>query len=91
MLPVVPKSETRFWGIFRCLLLPAGLISLFVCIVMAIVTALGESAPVIDGREVRGLAGVLICLAAFPFIMLFGAFGFTVALYFDRAKMRRQR
>ena len=90
MLPVVPKTETRFWGIFRCLLLPAGVISLFLCIVMAILTALGENAPVIDGREVRGLAGVLPCLAAFPFVMFFGAFSFAVALYFDRSKTRRK-
>ena len=91
MLPIVPKTETRFWRIFRCLLVPVGAVSLFLCIVMAIVTGIGESAPVIDGREVRGVAGALICLAAFPFITSFGAFGFTVALYFDRMKMRRQR
>lgn len=90
MLRVLPENETRFWGIFRCLLLPAAVISLSLCIVMALATAFGENAPVFDGREVRGLSGVLICLAAFPFVMFFGAFSFTVALYFDRRKVRKQ-
>jgi hypothetical protein len=58
---------------------------------MAFLTAFGESSPVIDGREVHGVAGALVCLAAFPFVMLFGAFGFAVGIYFDRQKIRRQR
>ncbi len=91
MLPVIPKAETRFWGIFRCLLVPAGAVGLFVCIGMAVVTALGGSAPKIDGREVRGAVGVLVCLAAFPFVTLFGALAFASALYFDRMKLRRRR
>jgi hypothetical protein len=91
MLPVVPKTETRFWGIFRCLLFPVGAVSLLLCIVGAVVTAFGESTPVIDGRQIRGVAGVLLCLAAFPFLTLFATLGFSCALYFDRLKMRRQR
>ena len=91
MLPVIPKTETRFWSIFRCLLIPAGAISFLFCIVMTIFTALGESAPTIDDQEVRGVAGVLVCLAAFPFVTLFGAFGLAVAIYFDRMKLRSQK
>jgi hypothetical protein len=78
MLPIVPKSETRFW-------------SILLCIVMAIFTGFGEGSPQIDGQEIQGFAGVLVCLAAFPFITFFGAIGFSCALYFDRMRMRRQR
>lgn len=91
MQSVVPKSETRFWGIFRCLLLPVGLISLLLCIVLAVVTAMGANTPVINGHEVPGLSGALICLAAFPFITLLGASGFAAALYFERMKVKRQK
>jgi hypothetical protein len=91
MLPIIPKTETRFWNLFRCFLFPVGAVSLFLCIVMAFVTAVGESAPIIDGREIRGVAGALVCLAAFPFVTLFGALAFASALYFDRTKMKRQK
>ena len=91
MLPVIPKTETRFWSIFRCLLIPAAAISFCVCIFAAVTTAFGDSGPDIDGREVRGIAGALFCFAAFPFVMLLGAFGVTVAIYFDRMKLWRRK
>jgi len=90
MPSIAPKYETRFWKIFRSLLLPSAAISMLLSIVMALTTALGGHAPVMDGREVTGVAGVLICLAAFPFALFLGAFGFTVLLYFNRTKLRRK-
>jgi len=91
MLPVIPKSETRFWSIFKCLLIPASAISFCICLFLAVTTAFGNSGPVIDGHEVRGVAGVLIFLAAFPFVTLFGSFAFAVAIFFDRIKLRRKK
>lgn len=85
---LIPKAETRFWSIFRHLAIPLTALSLFMCIVAAVVTSLGGSTPVIDGRQIRGIEGVFLCLAAFPFLTAFFTFAFAGAVYLSRRKMR---
>ena len=59
MLPIVPKTETRFWRIFWWLLLSFGAVSILPCIVMAIVTGIGEAVdpPLSRGDLRRQAAG----------------------------------
>jgi hypothetical protein len=63
-------------------------LTLFVCFLAAILTALGENTPVVNGRELRGIEGVFVCLAAFPFSALVVTFIATIAVYSGRRKMR---
>ncbi len=89
MFIVVPRTETRFWPILRCLVIPLTATSLLLCVVAAVVTALGGNTPVMDGRQVRGLEGVLVCLAAFPLLAGFLTFAFAGAVWLSRRKLRR--
>jgi hypothetical protein len=89
MFAIIPETETRFWSIFRCLLTPLAVVSLLMCLVAAIATALGENTPVIDGRQIRGIEGVFVCLAAFPFLVAFFTFAFACAGYLKCRKTRR--
>jgi hypothetical protein len=88
MFAIIPKAETRFWSIFRYLLIPLAAVSLLMCLVAAIATALGASTPVIDGRQIKGIEGVLVCLAAFPFLTAFFTVAFACAVYLSRRRMR---
>lgn len=84
MLPVIPKSETSFWGLVRCLFFPVGVVSFLICLIGAIFTALGQGTPTIDGQPTQGIGGVIRWLAIFPFLTAFFALGFACAIYIER-------
>lgn len=84
MFQIVPKQETRFWRLFRHLLIPLAVFSGLICLVTAVVTACGEQALFWDDRPVTGLCGVLLSLACFPVFTLIMTLTAAWVLYLDR-------
>jgi hypothetical protein len=76
--------------IFRWLVFPLGVISLFLCLVLATVAVFGENPPVVNGRELRGLTGALQLVAFFPVLTLFLSLVVSFGIYFDRLKTRKR-
>jgi hypothetical protein len=70
MIQFVPKTETRFWRLFRCLLVPIGIGTFLISLVCGIAAAGGESAVFYDGRPVTGFAGFMLSFGYWPFEIL---------------------
>lgn len=86
--PLIPKTEKRFWRIFRSLLLPMSAFAFLLCLLGAVFTAFGEGTAIVNGREVRGVEGALACLTAFPIFAPAFTFIATFAVYSSRRKMK---
>jgi hypothetical protein len=67
---------------------PLGVISLFLCLLLATVAVFGENPPVVNGRELRGLTGALQLVAFFPILTLSLSLVVSFGIYFDRLKVR---
>ena len=84
MFQIVPKQETRYWRLFRHLLVPHAVVCSLICVVAAVVAACGESAVFWENRPVTGWRGVLVSLALFPVITLMLTLIGAWVLYLDR-------
>src|SRR5215471_10021452 len=84
MFQIIPPQETRFWRIFRRLLVPNTVFSGLICLVCAIAAACGEKAVFWDNRPVLGWQGVLLSIAYFPLVLLILTVAGSVALFMDR-------
>jgi hypothetical protein len=84
MFQIIPPHETRFWRIFRRLLVPNAVFSGLVCLFCAIAAACGEKAVFSDNRPVVGAQGVLLSIAYFPAVFLLLTLAGSVALFMDR-------
>ncbi len=88
---IPPPQETRFWRIFRHLLIPNAVFSALICLVCAIAAACGEKAVFWDNRPVLGVQGVLLSIAYFPAALLLLTLAGSVALFMDRSVLPRLR
>jgi hypothetical protein len=77
MVQIVPSQETRFWSLFRHLLIPIAIFSGLICLVCGIASACGEQAVFVNGKPLLGWRGVLACVICFPVATV--AFSFTAA------------
>lgn len=84
MFQIIPPHETRFWRIFRRLLVPNAVFSGLICLVCAIAAACGEKAVFWDNRPVLGVQGVLLSIAYFPVVLLILTLAGSVALFMER-------
>jgi hypothetical protein len=92
MFQFVPKTETRFWRLFRCLLLPVGIITFVGSLVCGVAAASGESAVFYGGQPVTGFAGLILSFGYWPFEIVGFSLLVAVILFVDRSFKRwRQR
>ncbi len=84
MFQIIPPHETRFWRIFRRLLIPCAVFSGLICLVCAIAAACGEKAVFWDNRPVLGWQGVLLSIAYFPGVLFLLTLAGSLALFMDR-------
>ena len=80
----IPKDEVRFWRIFRCLIVPVGLFSSFICLVGAIATLAGENIATVNDKPLGRVAGTLLCLAFIPLFTFVFTTGITCFEYVER-------
>ena len=84
MFNIVPKAETRFWRIFRCLLFPVALFAFLLLLIAAIGAVFGGQSVIFDDREYTGWMGAFLCFLSFPFFTLAFTITATCVLYFER-------
>ncbi len=92
MLPIVTNSETRFWRIFRSLLVPIAVVAFLISLIAGVAAIFGESAVYYDSRPVTGISGLLLSFCYWPFQTVVFSLLAALILYLDRRFKRwRQR
>lgn len=92
MFQFVPKTETRFWKLFQCMLIPVGIGTFVISLVCGIAAACGESTVYYNGQPVTGFTGFILTFVYWPFEIFAFSLIATVVLYIDRSFKRwRQR
>ncbi len=93
MLHFILKDETRFWRIFRRLLIPVGIFAFLTCAMGAILTLTANNTVKWNDQPVPRGWGTLVCIAAFPIFTFVWAILLTpFAFLSQRARgfLRRQ-
>jgi len=70
MIHFILKDETRFWRIFRRLMIPVGIFAFLTCGMGAILTLTGANTVKLNDQPVPQGWGALVCIAAFPVFAL---------------------
>jgi hypothetical protein len=84
MLRFAPKTETRFWKLFRFLLLPIAIGTFVINLVGGIAALCGEDAIYFNNQPVTGLPGFLLSLCYWPLEIVLFTLLATAILFFDR-------